>query len=112
MVADILSDDATRIRRGDAVQVFGSALADAPVAGKVTRVHPQAFTKVSSLGVDQQRVRVEIALADGAPEALPKAGIDLGLDYRVYVRIIVEQVADALSVPRLALARTDGPAGR
>jgi HlyD family secretion protein len=113
VVADILSEDATRIRAGDAVQIYGAALGDAQLAGKVIRVHPQAFTKVSSLGVDQQRVTVDIALADDALDQLAKAGLDLGIDYRVYVRVIVDRADDALVVPRLALFRTDAdqPAG-
>src|SRR5690606_13032237 len=63
------------------------------------------FTKISSLGVEQQRVLVIIRFA---PEELASLleNQQLGVDYRVRVRIIVAQKSNALVVPRSALVPT------
>lgn len=105
--ADLLSQDATRIRAGDAVDVFGAAIGDIVLNGHVIRVHPQAFTKVSSLGVQQQRVAVDIAFADSELDRLKATGTGLGVDFRVQVRIYTDEAANALIVPRMALFRAD-----
>ncbi len=111
VTVDVLSQDATRIRPGDAVDIFGPAIGDEPVKGRVVRVHPRAFTKVSSLGVDQQRVAVEIAFAGGELDRVRAGGSQLGVDFRVQVRIYTDEASDALIVPRLALFRADAPPG-
>lgn len=105
--ADVLSQDATLIRAGDAVQVYGVALGSETLAGKVIRIHPRAFTKVSSLGVEQQRVTVDIGFDAGELERLAKGGAELAVGFRVQVRIITDQAEDALSIPRMALFRSD-----
>jgi HlyD family secretion protein len=79
------------------VDVYGEAIADAPVTGKVLRIYPAGFTKISSLGVEQQRVNVAIKL-DRRPERL-------GVGFRVYVRIYHASAPDALTLPRTALFR-------
>lgn len=104
---DLLSQDAGRVRDGDAVDIEG--IGDLTLAGKVIRVHPQAFTKRSSLGVDQKRVSVDIAFADGELARVVKAGERLGVDYRVQTRVYTDTTDDALVVPSLALFRgSDG----
>ncbi len=55
--------------------------------GKVTRIYPAGFTKVSSLGVEQQRVKVIVAFQPADLQNLIKTR-GLGVDYRVRVRII------------------------
>ena len=72
------------------------------VAGEVARIYPTGFTKISSLGVEQQRVRVIIQFAPACWRSLPHAR-DLGVDYQVRVRIFTAQQEDALVVPRSAL---------
>ncbi|HEY0963421.1 MAG TPA: hypothetical protein VGE69_13805, partial [Pseudomonadales bacterium] len=62
-----------------------------------TRIEPQAFTKVSALGVEEQRVNVIGALQEVPP--------GLGAEYRVDVAIVVAEIADALTVPAGALFR-------
>lgn len=103
---DILSEDAVRVNNGDRCVVFGPALAAAPdgaLEGVVTRVSPNAFTKVSSLGVEQQRVNVVIRLEPAAIDIAKQAG--LGVGYQVDVRIITDRREDARQVPRSALFR-------
>jgi HlyD family secretion protein len=97
---DFLSADAARMRAGMPAELFGGALGQRVLTGRVDRVHPSAFKKVSSLGVEQQRVFVVIAF-DGAE--------GLGDAYRVDVRVILDQRESALLVPESALFRSGGP---
>lgn len=103
ITADVLTQDATRIKSGDAVEIFGEAIGAKPLMGILDRVKPQGFTKISSLGVEQQRVEAVIRLNPGELERLKSTGRNLGLDYRVQVRIFTAQAKDALIVPRMAL---------
>jgi HlyD family secretion protein len=98
VVADFLSTDAVRIRPGAPVLIerWGG---DQPLRGRVRRVEPSGFLKVSALGVEEQRVNVIMDFADEA------AGCDLGDAYRVEARIIVSQQDDVLVVPVGSLFR-------
>lgn len=98
VIAEVLSERATRLSPGDAVEVFGDAIENGPIAGRVLRVYPAGFRKVSSLGVEQQRVNVSIGL-DSRPPAL-------GAEFRVQVRIFYAESVDALTLPRTALYRS------
>jgi HlyD family secretion protein len=97
--AEILSRDATGIHPGDLVQVeqWGG---ETPLTGRVRRVEPAAFTKISALGVEEQRVIVLSDLVD-----LPNATRTLGDRYRVEVRIATWHTDEALVVPAGALFR-------
>lgn len=105
--SDILSQDVVDIQPDDPVEIYGPAIgarAGDGVAGLVNRIFPAGFTKVSSLGVEQQRVRVVVRFGAGVLGEL-RASRDLGVGYRVRVRIFTEQKPDALVVPRSALFR-------
>jgi len=104
VTADILTQRATRITPQDPVEIFGDAVPGGPVAGRVLRVYPAGFQKISSLGVEQQRVKVAVGFAD--PSARPPG---LGVGFRVRVRIFYDQTDSALTLPRTALFR--GPQG-
>jgi HlyD family secretion protein len=93
IVAELLTTDALRARPGSAVRIerWGG---DGALEGRVRLVEPEAFTKVSALGVEEQRVRVLIDLA--SPPEQWKA---LGDGYRVSVRIVVQAQDQALMVP-------------
>lgn len=106
VTADLLTEDAGRVQVGDAVEVYGPALAGTRLTGRVKRIDPQGFTKVSSLGVEQQRVAVIIAFDDGVLKRVQQAGIGLGVAHRVHVRIITDTAEQALAVPRMALVRS------
>jgi len=73
------------------------------LAGRVRRVEPFAFTKVSALGIEEQRVNVIVELLDP-----PEARAALGHGYRVFARIALQEVADAPLVPIGALFREGG----
>jgi len=116
IVAELLTGDAALARPGSPVRIerWGGP---GSLAGQVRRVEPAAFTKVSALGVEEQRVNVLIDLvptpapsaagvgrAEEAPAAL------LGDGWRVVVRILTRQEADVLRVPVSAVFPWPGPA--
>jgi len=102
--ADILSQDVVNVKEGDAVEITGPAIGPTPARGTVKRIYPAGFTKVSSLGVEQQRVKVIIVFNADDLARLQKER-DLGVDYRVRVRVITAEKKDALTAPRSALFR-------
>lgn len=104
--AEVLTQDVAKIQQGDFVEIEGEALGAEPVAGTVAHIFPQGFTKVSSLGVEQQRVIVVIDFAPGVHEQLEQRQRQLGVGFRLRVRIITDQKPDALKVPRPALFRS------
>lgn len=96
VMIDVLSTDAVRVDVGQAVWIEEWGGPD-PLAGTVSRVEPAAFTRVSALGVDEQRVNVIVDLDETPAE--------LGDGYRVTGRIVVWEKADALRIPSSALFR-------
>ena len=100
IVADVLSTDAVRVCAGQEVEIIEWG-GDQPLRGRVRSVEPSAFTKVSALGVDEQRVNVIIDML-GIPPTL-------GDGFRVEVRIVVWGAKSVLTVPASALVqRADG----
>lgn len=97
--AEILSRDAVTIRPGAEVSVeqWGG---DVPLKARVRLVEPAAFTKVSALGVEEQRV---IVLCDPDPTSVGQT--TLGDRYRVEVRVATWHENDVLQVPSGALFR-------
>jgi HlyD family secretion protein len=102
IVTDLLSADAVRIKPGARVGIenWGEAK---PLNGKVRRIEPYGFTKISALGVEEQRVNVIIDITDP-----PAVWGRLGHGYRVIVRIAEWESADSLQVPVSALFREKG----
>jgi len=99
IVVDVLTADATMIQPGTEVRLDRGA-GTPLLAGRVRLVEPSAFTKVSALGVEEQRVNVVIDFASPAAEWQ-----DLGDAYRIDARIVVDRRADAVVVPTGALFR-------
>ncbi len=97
--AEILSRDAVAIQPGDSVEIeqWGGS---APLTGRVRRIEPAAFTKISALGVEEQRVIVLSDLGE-----VPVAAKALGDRYRVEVRVAIWHRDDVLVVPAGALFR-------
>lgn len=98
IVADLLSTDAVQIKVGAPVRIDGWG--GQPIKGKVVRVDPAGFLKVSALGIEEQRVRVTIDFVDP-----PEVWSQLGHDYRVVVHVTTWSTPDALTVPISALFR-------
>ena len=99
VVTDVLSTDAVEIRPGAAVAIDRWGGGDI-LSGRVHRVEPSAFTKISTLGVEEQRVNVRIDLLSPREQW---AG--LGDGYRVDTRIPVYAQDDVEIVPAGALFR-------
>ncbi|MBI4501105.1 MAG: HlyD family efflux transporter periplasmic adaptor subunit [Gemmatimonadetes bacterium] len=97
IVAEILSTDAVRIRFG-ARAIISEWGGDEPLAAQVRTVEPSGFTKLSALGVEEQRVRVILDLVDPAPA--------LADGFRVEVAIVVWEAPRIVKVPTSALFRT------
>lgn len=100
VVADLLSTDAVRIKPGAPVRIEGWG--GPPIRGRVIRIDPAGFLKVSALGIEEQRVRTTIDFVDP-----PEAWSRLGHDYRVVVFVTIWTAADAVVVPVGALFRKD-----
>lgn len=100
-VVDILSTDAEAVAAGALVR-FDPGPGGVALAGRVRLVEPSAFTKVSALGIEEQRVNVVIDFTHSAAEL---AKLHLGDGYRVDAHIVVDRRDDALLVPTGALFR-------
>jgi HlyD family secretion protein len=101
VVADVLSRDAVRISADDQVTLkhWGG---DGPLQGRVRLTEPSGFTKLSALGVEEQRVNVIIDLSDP-----PESRKELGDGFRVDCEVIVWEASDALQIPTSSLFRVD-----
>ena len=98
LVVELLSVDAVKVREGAMATVEGWG--GAPLVAKVTRVEPAGFTKVSALGIEEQRVRTILNLKNDGDSA-----DRLGHEFRVVVKINVYESRNALRVPVSALFR-------
>lgn len=98
VVAEFLSQDAVLLSAGARafIENWGG---EAPIPARISRIEPFAHTKVSALGVEEQRVNVIVRLEE------PSAAPALGHQFRVDVRAIVSEQADALRAPTDALVR-------
>jgi HlyD family secretion protein len=101
VAVEVLSSQAVRIVPGAKV-LFDRWGGDRPLQGIVRNVEPTGFTKVSALGVEEQRVRV-IADFSSPREEWQR----IGDGYRVEARFVVWEEADVLQIPTSALFRHD-----
>lgn len=99
IVVDLLSSDAVRVAEGAIVMIEDWGGGEI-LAGKVRRVEPYGFTKVSALGIEEQRVNV---LIDFTGEAERRR--DLGHGFRIEAHIVVWKGQDVLRLPLGALFR-------
>lgn len=99
IVIEMLSTDAVKIREGADATIEGWGGMTA-IPAVVTRIEPGGFTKISALGIEEQRVRVILDF-QGPPEAWQT----LGNDFRVYARVTSWKSDGVLRVPLGALFR-------
>jgi len=99
---DLLSMDAVRVRPGMRVEISGWG-GETVLEGRVRRVEPAGFTRVSALGVDEQRVPVIVDFADVA-----EAADHLGVGFRVEAAFVLWEGDSVIQVPTSALFRIDG----
>ena len=96
VIADLLTTDAVQAQPGGpaVVERWGGP----PVAARVRLVEPAAFTKVSALGIEEQRVKVVVDV-----DTPPEAWRAMGDGFRVTLRILTQRVDQAVLVPVGAL---------
>jgi HlyD family secretion protein len=99
VVVDVLTSDAVRIRPGAKV-LFDRWGGSESLDGRVRLVEPSAFTKISALGVEEQRVNVIIDMVSP-----PEKWLAVSDGYRVEARIVIDERLDANLVPVSALFR-------
>lgn len=99
VLVELLSTDAVQVSPGDRVLIdnWGGT---GSLQGEVARIEPQGFTKVSALGVEEQRVNTIVRFTDPRIEQ-----IELGSGFRVEARIVVWRDENAIVVPSSALFR-------
>jgi HlyD family secretion protein len=99
VVVDLPTEEAVRVEPGNPLRVSGWG-GEQILTGRVRRVEPSAFTEISALGVEEQRVDVV-----GDLEAAPQT---LGDGFRLQVAVVVWQGDDVLTVPGSALFQQSG----
>lgn len=98
IVVELLSSDAVRVRAGAAAMVEGWGGAALPA--RVERIEPAAMTRLSALGIEEQRVQLVLGLTGD-----PASWAGLGDGYRALVRITLWQGQDLTAIPIGALFR-------
>lgn len=96
IVSDVLSTEAVKVKPGDPVLIENWG-GDGILRGRVRTVESSGFTKISALGVEEQRVNVVMDFIDPPGR--------LGDGYRVDIRIVIWEGSDVLTVPASALFR-------
>jgi HlyD family secretion protein len=102
IVVEFLSTDAVQIHEGDSAQITAWG-GNQPLRGRVRRIEPYGFIKVSALGVEEQRVNVIIDLLDE-----PAQWAALGHGYRVEAAVTIWRQDDIVQLPVAALFRSEG----
>jgi HlyD family secretion protein len=98
LVVDLLTQDAVRVSPGDEILITGWGSTET-LRGIVDYVEPQAFTKFSALGVEEQRVNVVGSFI--------QTQTAMGAGYRIEAAIVVARHEQTLAVPTSALFRRD-----
>jgi HlyD family secretion protein len=96
---DLLSMDAVRVREDTRVVIEGWG-GERPLAGRVRRVEPAGFMRISALGVEEQRVPVLVEITSPREH-----WSDLGVGFRVETRFVLWEGEDVLQAPSSALFR-------
>lgn len=97
---DVLSEEISRVRVGCPVEISGKALGGKTIPGEVRRIYPSGFMKISSLGVEQQRVKTIIAFDNSEVALRPGTSVD--------VSIITAESRDTWAIPERAAFRREG----
>jgi HlyD family secretion protein len=99
---ELLSQDAVSVRAGSELWIerWGG---EKPLRGRVSVIEPAAYTKISALGVEEQRVKVRADFVDQ-----PQADRPLGDRFRIEARVITWHSDDVLRIPNGALFRRGG----
>jgi HlyD family secretion protein len=99
VVVDLLTTDAVHVKLGTEVVIQGWG-GERPLAGRVRKIEPSAYTKPSALGIDEQRVNVLVTITEPRDH-----WTELGDGYRVETRLVLWQGERVLQVPQGAVFR-------
>jgi HlyD family secretion protein len=97
--AEVLTSVAIKLKPGTSVEIYKTGL-DQPLKGQVNYIEPSAFTKISALGVEEQRVKVIIAIE-------PDYAINLQDGYQVEVRFLLWSSKQCLQIPNSAVFKDE-----
>lgn len=98
--SDILVDDIAYVQEGARVKISNKNLGLVDLEGVVKKIYPYAFTKVSDLGVEQRRVKVDIEIKDSIENIRP--GYDLD------IKIVVDSKANTILIPKDSIFDMEG----
>lgn len=98
VVTELLTSDSVKLKPENLAQITGWG-GDTPILGKVSLISKAGFTKVSALGVEEERTEVKIALEKMPDNLMSK----LGDNFHVDVSIQISQIDEALTLPLGAL---------
>ncbi|WFA08566.1 efflux RND transporter periplasmic adaptor subunit [Tissierella sp. Yu-01] len=97
--SDILVGDIIKIKEGSEVILSSDDLDLTELKGKVSKIHPTAYSKVSDLGIEQKRIKIEIEIEDST--------LDLKPGYELDIKIIIKKNEDTLYIPEDAVFEMD-----
>ncbi|MBB6214009.1 HlyD family secretion protein [Anaerosolibacter carboniphilus] len=98
--SDVLMSEIGDVQEGGTVVIWNDDLGIGEVKGTVRKIHPKAFSKISDLGIEQKRVKVEIDL--------PQMELKLKPDYDMDIRIITQTKPNVLWIPENAIFEYQG----
>lgn len=98
--SDILVDDIAYVQEGARVKISNKNLGLVDLEGVVKKIYPYAFTKVSDLGVEQRRVKVDIEIKDSIKNIRP--GYDLD------IKIVVDSKDNTILIPKDSIFDMEG----
>lgn len=102
IAVDLLSSDAVQVKVGSPASIVGWG-GNMPLKARVKKIEPSAFTKISALGIEEQRVKTVLEIMEPTERFS-----GLGHQFRVLVRIVTWQSNDTLQIPTSALFRSNG----
>mgnify|MGYP001001367264 CR=1 FL=1 len=98
--SDLLVGDIVKIEEGSEVIISNKDLDISDIKGQVSKIHPAAFSKVSDLGIEQKRIKIEIEMNEMNKNIKP--------GYEMDIRIITDKSEDTLTIPENAVFDMDG----
>lgn len=93
--SEVLVGDIANVEEGSKVRISSKDLEIVDLEGIVTRIHPIAFSKVSDLGIEQKRIKVDIEIRD--------LEVDLRPGYDLDIKIIIDSKENTLLIPESAV---------
>lgn len=104
MMAELLTTDAVQVTVGDPVTIEGWGLNQEPIYAKITRISKAGYTKISALGVEEEKTEVTADLRDIQSDRLK----NLGSNFHAHVLIQISEFSNVLKIPIGSIFRNNG----